>query len=42
MASDSKGEVLQCKVDPCAKCGKKVKENCAQNVVNGCMLDARK
>ena len=29
MASGSKGEVLKSKVDPCAKCGKRVMENLA-------------
>ena len=27
MASSSKGEILQCKVDPYAKCGKRVMAN---------------
>ena len=44
MLSGSKGEVLKCKVDPCAKCGKRVMANSviAQSIVNRCMIGAQK
>ena len=44
MASGSKGEVLKTKVDPCAKCGKRVMANSVMctDVIKGCMVDARK
>ena len=44
MVSGSKGEVFKSKVDPCAKCGKRVMANLVMctNCVNGHMVDAPK
>ena len=42
MVSGLKGEVLKSKVDPCAKCGKRVMANAVyvQSMVNGYTVDA--
>ena len=44
MVSGSKGEVFKSKVDPCAKCGKRVMANLVMytKCVNGHMVDAPK
>ena len=44
MVSGLKGDVRKSKVDPCAKCGKRVMADsgCARSVVNGSRVNARK
>ena len=41
MVNGSKGEVLKSKVDPCAKCGKRVMAN-SVTCINEYMVDVRK